>query len=343
MLELYRAVYGETLGRDEWLEQWRWKYRRNPAGKPVIWLAEAGGRLVGQYPLNPVRMKVGEEIFTGVQMVELMTHPDYRRRGVSLALARKALDEARDRGLGLAYGFPNRMAYPTHMMAGYADVGATAAWIRPFNAGNILKRRLKSGLLAGAGGAFAGAILKAFYREVAAPAAEGLSVSEVASFDGRADELWGVVSRQHRIAVVRDMGYLNWRYAEVPGVKFTIYIAEKAGKLLGYAVLKCEEQGGLVFGRIFELVVLPGQGAVARHLLHRAGEHFQRAGADLIIYRLLGNRAYNRYLRKGGFIRAGWLGSRARFIARPASPDIPVALLAAKENWFVQSGDSDAV
>jgi GNAT superfamily N-acetyltransferase len=173
MLGLYRAVYGETMGREEWLEQWRWKYRRNPVGSAVIWLAEAGGKLVGQYPLNPVRMKAGGEVVTGVQMVELMTHPDYRQQGISLALAEQALGDARSRGLDITYGFPNKQAYPSHIRAGYTDVGAQGAWIMPLNTDRILEKWLKNRLPAKIFAAGAGLVLKGFSRTHELPEVEG--------------------------------------------------------------------------------------------------------------------------------------------------------------------------
>jgi hypothetical protein len=113
--------------------------------------------------------------------------------------------------------------------------------------------------------------------------------------------------------------------------------------MVGYVVLKCEEQAGLVFGRIFELIVLPGQGVVARHLLKQAVGFFEAAGADLIIYRLVGNRPYRKYLKESGFMYSGWLSRRARFIARSNTTRIFTPFLSDPANWFMQSGDSDAV
>ena len=58
-MELYRKVYDKTdLDEGEWMEWWSWQHERNPAGPPIIWFADAGDRLAGQYEVVRIGMKV---------------------------------------------------------------------------------------------------------------------------------------------------------------------------------------------------------------------------------------------------------------------------------------------
>ena len=155
--------------------------------------------------------------------------------------------------------------------------------------------------------------------------------------------MWAKVSNDYKIIVVRDKEYLNWRYVDVPDVDYAIYLAEKEGQILGYTVLKCENQQGLIFGRIFELIAPISQEQVAQSLILRAVEFFNEEKADLVIYRMIGNKALRRILRKSGFIYSGIVSRRAHFIAHPNTPKVSETFLRDPEHWFVQTGDADTI
>ena len=92
ILELWKATYPEKeYDREGWLRWWHWMYKENPAGPGRIWLAEYDGKIVGQYPIIPVLMKIGARIVTAFQSINLMTHPDHRRQGIYESLSGKRL------------------------------------------------------------------------------------------------------------------------------------------------------------------------------------------------------------------------------------------------------------
>jgi GNAT superfamily N-acetyltransferase len=62
------------------------------AARLAIWLAEEGGRAVGQAALREGPRGEGE-------LMSVYTDPGYRRRGIGAALVGLAIDEARARGL----------------------------------------------------------------------------------------------------------------------------------------------------------------------------------------------------------------------------------------------------
>lgn len=61
ILQLTEAIYGEVPDKEQWMRWWNWRFRDGPSGAPVIWLAESNGKLVGQYLVTSVKMKVGSE------------------------------------------------------------------------------------------------------------------------------------------------------------------------------------------------------------------------------------------------------------------------------------------
>jgi len=61
IFELLNIAYGKWHS----LEYWKWKYKKNPAGSPIIWLAEHNNKIISHYGIIPIRMKVGNTYMTG--------------------------------------------------------------------------------------------------------------------------------------------------------------------------------------------------------------------------------------------------------------------------------------
>ena len=341
IFELDSAVRGETKDKERWLRRWHWKYKQNPAGNPVIWVARSDDKLVAQYAIIPVRMKIGEEIITGSQSVDTMTHPDYRDKGIFITLSTQVFDEAGKQGIDVVYGFPNKMT-SWHQKC-WLEVGAHSTMIKPLNLRNILSQYITNRLLLKIGAASINFIIKTFYRAGNAPEVNGLTITRISSFDERINGLWEKVSKDYEIMVARDKEYLNWRYVAIPDIDYTIYVAEREGQILGYTVLRCQEQMGLASGRIFELVVPSGHEEIARALILKAMEFFNEKKADLILYRMIADKTIGKIFRKSGFISLWFIGNKLRFVARTNTPRISESFLRERSHWFIQTGDSDAI
>jgi len=344
ILELWKAVYpaGE-YSLEQWIRLWHWKYRNNPAGASTIWFAEDNGKLAGQYAITRVKIKIGNEVITGSQSLDTMTHPDYGHQGIFETLANKTYKEAGEKGIHVVYGFPNEYSYPGFKRKlGWFDICAQRAMIKPLNLENILVKYITNKFLLKICTVSMNLIVKTLYRTTNAPKVDGLTIARISSFDNRINDLWEKVSNDYKIIVVRDKEYLNWRFVDVPDVEYAIFLAEKEGQILGYTVLKCEKQQGLIFGRIFELVAPMEQQAVAQSLILKAVEFFKEQKADLVLYRLIANKVLYKTLRKSGFIYSRFIGGKSPFIARANRPEVSEKFLRDPRHWFVQTGDSDA-
>jgi GNAT superfamily N-acetyltransferase len=340
VFQLQQAVYPQSkYDRDKWLRRWRWLYRDNPAGNAVIYLAEAGGRIVGQYAVVPVRMKIGGERAVSAISLDTMTHPDYRGRGIFQELSRRVFDDAGQRGIDTIYGMPNKMT--SWHRKYWLEVGAQRLLIRPLNIRNILTRYINNRFLLKASTSSLRVMGRLFYNAGRAPEVAGLTVTRASSFDERINDLWERASNDYGIMVIRDKEYLNWRYVDLPDVDYEVYVAEKEGRVLGYTVLKCEERQGLLFGRIHDLFVPSGQEPVVRSLVLKAGEFFEQAKADLVIYRLTANKKRYETVRKCGFISPRFISNEMQVVTRPNTPGFAEAFLRDRGNWFVQTGDFD--
>ena len=108
LADLYRACFGTSVP----LEYFAWKYRDNPAGEVVGFVADAGDRLGAFYGVIPEPWSVGGADTVVFQSMDTMTHPDFRRRGLFVALAARTFEEVRDRyGSCDLVGIPGPTSY----------------------------------------------------------------------------------------------------------------------------------------------------------------------------------------------------------------------------------------
>jgi GNAT superfamily N-acetyltransferase len=104
-------LFVESFGFERDLAHTAWKFFDNPVGRPLLVVAESDDRLVGQYALWPVELRIGGEVVLGAQSLDTMTHPDFRGQGMFPRLASACMDLAVDQGVRVLYGFPNANSY----------------------------------------------------------------------------------------------------------------------------------------------------------------------------------------------------------------------------------------
>lgn len=93
-----------------------WKYMNNPAGPLVGYEAYSGATLIGFYGVIPEDYWVDGRIRKVYQAMDLMTHPDFQRRGLFAMLGKMTYDAvAAEMGSLVAIGIPNYHILPGHV------------------------------------------------------------------------------------------------------------------------------------------------------------------------------------------------------------------------------------
>jgi GNAT superfamily N-acetyltransferase len=343
ILQLYKVVFPQKeYSRDEWLKEWHWLYKENPAGEGRIWLAEDKGKVVGQVSSVPALIKIGAETIVGFQGVNLMTHPDYRRQGIYRKLFKEG--EAPKEGLSIVYTFPNQTSILSVLRLKMVeklelfDVLKMQWLVKPLNWENSLKPKIRNESLLKLSAIVGNFFQKIVYRTGKAPVVEGLAITRVSCFDERINEFWAKVSSQYEIMVVRDRDYLNWRYVTIPGITYSIYIAEKADNICGYVVFRSMARNNMKSCFIFDILAQSPQ--VAQCLLSRAIADCKQEGVDIISCRMIANKILINDFRKNGFISVPFTKSNLHCIYA-FSPEISEKFQNKHKNWFIQIGDSD--
>lgn len=340
--ELWRAVLpSEKRDRAEWLRWWHWMYQENPAGKGLIWLAEANGRIAAQHALVPVRLKVGSQTVLGSWGMDAMTHPDYRRQGLFEAISKELGEHAARIGMDIETGIPNQYSHPGLVKKlDWFDIAPTKVTLKTLNWKPVITSKIKNRLLSGF--CTASAILlcdKVFFRTRRGPAPDGLNVTQINSFDERFDRLWSRVGGQYPIMTVRDKDYLNWRFSP-PGTHYLIFAAEKANEIRGYLVIREKLLGDTRASVIFDLIAESPE--VIRRLVAEAAKVCQHAGVDLMVYSFIADGKLHQAVKNSGFISLPFLKGDY-FCAYSKAAGISKAFLQDPRNWLVQLADTDTI
>ena len=243
--ELFAACFKKLAGPDHLA----WRYDRCPHGRSVSVVARPpGGRAVSGYACNPRRaLSFGDEATLTVvgETGDVMTHPDWRKRGIFSSLDAAAMRETARLGWTMVFGLPNRRSAPIFLKLGWDQVGL----IRPHSfvvRGGPEARsvRFREGRVAAlATGLHAGRCARAL-RGLDERAGASFVTERLARFPEEVVELSRQVEREFAWMVRRDAAYLDWRFLDNPsGLHRAIAVRTRQGALVGYVVVQLPREG----------------------------------------------------------------------------------------------------
>lgn len=260
VLELWKIAFNKELP----LALWRWKYIDNPFGPRILLCVDEKDEAVTvMYGGIPYRANWRGRVVEIVQLMDIMSHPDYRKTGLFVKSADAYFDyfgEGEDSVL--LYGFPG--AYHFDIGNRYLKYTRVESGMGYYSA--------ETDRLASATKIFAG------------------KMGEVKRVDASFDRLWEKTRDVFPLSVVRDREFLDWRFFSHPAREYSLlaYRTPITGELAGYAVLSIEgEEAKLVdllapsgspdfFGRIGRWLKERG---VARVSTWLPSNHFMATGA----------------------------------------------------------------
>ena len=277
------ALMQESYGSAMSEAEFDWWFDRNPAGPRILNKArDEDGPPLGVLAMSCARMSQGLAAFA----VHAVTTPAARGRGVFSALELHNEAQARESGASWALGFTNPQAGPILVgKLGWEDVTSLRIWARP----KRLRRRSGGGL----------------------------------RVDGRCPHFEAghvAASRGHHI--VKDVTYLDWRYADSPRPYLRVD-AERGG----WAVVTHAQWHGFS-----SAVVCDAFGPNLSGVLRRC---VRAVEADLAV--AIVNPGEERAFLAAGFVPTP---RSIRFIGKRLSDDAP-ALPTRRDAWRLSLGDLD--
>ncbi|WP_188206922.1 GNAT family N-acetyltransferase [Alkalibacillus aidingensis] len=291
-------LFKHVFDKDRSIEEFEWKYLKHPVkNNPWILVYEEDGAILGSIALWVLDAYVkGEERQIALRC-DTMVSPEARGKGVYRQLNEAMLERAKQDGIVYLYGFPSEQAKgPLMKQTGGKHLGEVSRMVAIYEPVSILSGKLP--------------LLKPFrlvdriYRRRQTKVnrkfkSDIVEISLVDVFDQRVDELCEQTRNLSPVLVKRTKDYLNWRYAEHPIHDYQILIAEKAGELIGYTILKTEPKNGFKAGAIVDMIALPDDEEVWKALAHQSVK--QLSDCALIQAWTIPETMFAQTLEKAGF------------------------------------------
>jgi GNAT superfamily N-acetyltransferase len=250
VLEVLQAAFGQWPRDIHGItpsEFFRWKHMDGPFGPSSILVAEADGTVIGCQGYMPWRLQAGEQILLTIRRIDLAVHPSYRRRGVSMAIRAAA-------------SFPGDAAFTWTNANRQSRRGTRKAGLRTVS---MLPR------FAQPHGPLHDTVRRAWVRGSNTPdlpQIEAATAAEVLRDDEHASLLRACADEpDDRLATVKDLDYLRWRYGHFDEYRAALTDAGDGG--CGLVIFRVGSHGPFLVSRVCELFVERSDRGTVRRLL----------------------------------------------------------------------------
>jgi hypothetical protein len=342
------ALYARVFGYERTPEWWRWKFKTFPSPVETTWVAvaETDGSIIGHYPGIPVRLKLGSEIRPAIVNLDVMTAPEFRRRGILLHLGEAANEHWRSCGYAAVVGLPNEQWGSRTQALGWTTI-FPLNWLRfPLHIGRVISRpgrlpRPLSGPARLAGEAMARAWIRPRVKRLANEGtSDGLRITNVEAAGKEFDLLWEKLQVHYDNCVVRDAAYVQWRFVTAHPIPYKVLLCSRADKPAGYIAYRTSGPRDTANGFIADLFTAPGDTSSANALLGAALTDTWSAGAGVAMVTAVPGSALYALLRSAGAmpVKAGF-----HYDLIPLDLDLNIESLASPQQWHAVGSDSDVV
>ncbi len=336
ILSLRKLVFGDEE-RDKLDPRfWKWEFVENPHGHPLIYIVAEGEKIIGHFADLARRFSVKGKEVIGTLSLDLMVHPDYRRKGIFEEMAKYGIQRVKSEDRLFMTSYPIRKeTIQGFKKMGWDEVIELPVLVYPIKFSGIVNRYLHflplSILVAG--------MVRFFYTFLFRKKGEGefkeIEIEEIVQLDDQFEPFLRKALSLYPIMGMRDRNYMAWRYFQHPTRTYTIYRAMKGTEMRGFIVLRKVNLLEFNSAVIVDLLALDEDIVIA--LVKKGILQSQREGIDLLGFMVPKFHPYYNILRHYGF-----LPSLKKFIFMICSHEKGEDLFDPK-GWYVNWGDTDVI
>jgi GNAT superfamily N-acetyltransferase len=339
-VRLFNACFKKTIDERALV----WRYDENPTGASLSFVSRTEqGQAVSGYACSPrVALSFGDDSTRASigETGDVMTHPDWRKRGLFSALDRACMQAAKERGWPLVFGLPNRRSAHIFLELGWEQVGTLRPWT--FALANTAAARLeraKDGRVASWTWPWTVLRARASRKTLARASASGLRALELEKFPSDVEALSSAVEKRFAFMVRRDAAYLDWRFAKSPSrLHRVIGVYDANGALAAYCVVQVPREGECV-GYLVD--VLARDDAALATAIGAGLDRLKQSGAALVRATAIDGSWWSAELARAGFVPPK-PENHLTVIVHAHDRDHPLAKAARDASkWYLTDGDRD--
>jgi hypothetical protein len=333
VLEIIGRVWDEARRRT-YAFLWDWKHARDAQGGPgrESLVVERGGRVFGYAGAIPVRFRIGSDLVDGAFGIDTFVDPE--ARGLGKRLMRRQLAAG---ALLLGAGNERSRALYSHLSGrDTLKVKEARKMACVLDPAPLLKGRGVPAPLAGIARGL-NRLLRRGLAGRAGRAAPGVRLERADRFPAETADLCAGFGRRFRHQVVRDMDYLNWRFADCP-FGYEIRLLRDGGRLAGYVVYRLAMLNGRRVMLLVEIVATGKPALYDRIMLDHIEAAAIASGACEIETIDPGCPVLRSVMRRKGYFHKREVLSILAYLGdgRVSPPDFR-----ARDAWWLGAGDAD--
>lgn len=301
LMKAYFLEDVDNVARSFEPEYYRWKYKKNIFGKPVVWIAENDGKIISYFAILPRRFWMnGKDIFAG-QHLDAFMHPDYQGKGIFRDIIKNAFAETKSQGMEIILGSPNKPTVALWLdKYRFKFCFEYRSFVRPLNFGSIINSRVHINILSKIFGfpfyLFYRLIFRKFFNKV------DVEIEKIEKPDERIDEIWKKNSNGYTYTYSKTCDYLKWRFDDNPE-EYDLYLIKKNDEYAGYFVVKFSEIKKFRFAHLIDLILPEEDDRFFDTALEKIIGLMKKQRTDMLSYWALRGSALKGRLRKFGFIQ----------------------------------------
>ena len=316
-------------------KKWRWKYAGNPSlsdGDLPSWACYIDNKIVGHLGAIPVGLKAGSRRIRAAWMVDFITSPLYRKKGMGHALVE---DAGKNFDIMLTVGQTD-MSYNLFMKMGWKLIGLVPYYIKIWDAGALIEEKVRNHFFANIIAKPINLFLSFLNYFMRLKHSENIDVSQIVSFDKEADLLWKEIAGSYEIIVPRNLAYLSWKFDVQPDMRYAKFKAVRNGKAAGYIITRTVKgNSSKPEGLIVDIIVRPEDSEVIDSLMAAALQHLKKEDCSVARF-YINDKIIEKAVKNSGFIK------RKPFMRFLISKKIDTLEdIEDLANWHLTAGDCD--
>jgi len=332
-----RAMFGAVYGLNVERKTSAWRYLAPAPYPAVIQVAEVDGRIVGAQPSHAIDLLIEGEAVRGLLLLDVMTHPDYRRRGVFAGVVEGLRERASGEGYRVLLTTPNRDAERGFArLPAWLRMGELVPWVSITDAAALFSAKSRWGVLLRP--------LDSLWHAMSGRRRIGTG-KDLNRYPGDrfTDALWSSIANASACHVVRDPRFVSWRFGTGSGRPYS-FLSAGAPEHPEALVTSGD---GRFFGRqvltLVDMMVEPASPESGARLLRTIAEKARHEHRAAVVGWFAPGSGSERTLRGAGFLRVPKM-LRPRPYAVWGWSDLPGergARVLDLKSWFMSLADSD--
>ncbi|MBU1147622.1 MAG: GNAT family N-acetyltransferase [Candidatus Omnitrophica bacterium] len=288
------------------------------------WICALDDKTVGHFGAILVELKVGPRKINAAWGVDLMVLPEYRKKGLGIALVKEA-NQHFDAFLAIG---GNDMSSSLFIKMGWTYLGKVPYYIRVLDPDTLFKSKGKNLFMP---------VLVKIYNYLNKPVKpDGVEVGVIDNFKEEADLFWREIERFYKIIIPRNKAYLNRKYDLRPEKHYVRFRAARGKQVCGYLIARITKtESDYTEGLIVDIIVRPNDKNTVRALIFTALKYLKSENCS-IVRCCINNKDIEKIIASCGFIKRK---PHMRFLIKKNIDGLEE--LYRLDNWHITSGDSD--